>query len=83
MARDKFVLKRVPEQDIGSAVLYFQLGQGTAGQQGGAPGREEEDATAAETLKHAIIGQPCHPTFPVAGTGEDGRGFGRQRQAWN
>lgn len=40
-AKDSFVLKQVPEQDIGCAILYFQLGQETAVQQRGAPWREE------------------------------------------
>lgn len=65
------MLKQVPEQDIESAILYFQLVQVTRVQQGGAPGREGEDATTAETLGHATMGQSCHPSFPVAGTDEE------------
>jgi len=68
------VLKQAPEHDTGSAILYFQLGEGRAAQQGGAPGREGEDATAAETREHASMGQSRHPTFPMAGTGEEEEG---------
>lgn len=60
LARDNCVLKRVPEHDIGSAILYFQLGQQTAVQQGGAQGREGEDEITAKTLHHATRRQPPH-----------------------
>lgn len=69
------MLKQVPEQDIESAILYFQLGQGTTVQQGGAPGREGRDATTDETLGRATMGQSCHPSFPMAGTADEEKGF--------
>lgn len=62
MARDNCVLRQVPEHDIGSAILYFQLGQQTAVQQGDAQAREGEDEITAKTLDHATRRQPPH--FP-------------------
>lgn len=71
------MLKQVPEQDVGSATLYFQLGQDSSSSL--APAREGEKATTAKTLEHATMGQPFHPTFLVAGTDVEERSFGAFR----
>lgn len=65
MVRDNSVLKRVLEKkiktkDIRSTILYFQLGQGTAFQEGRAPWWAGEGV--------------LHPIFSMAGIDEEEKG---------